>query len=335
MGFDYERARWLVGLALARSSGDGSFRMAGSCESGCAGEIESALTGLYPYARYAVSEKLSLWSVIGHARGDLTYAPEGGSEIETDAGMSMTAAGARGVLLPARVPGAFELALRADLLFTSTDSDAAPDLAGTEAETSRARLLLKGSRALRVGDNAVLTPSLEMGLRYDGGDAESGSGLEIGGSLRYAAGALSVEVSARGLLAHAQSDYQEWGVRASVVFSPGEGGQGLSLRAGSAWGASSGGAEQLWSRARAGVPGGDFDPGTRLDAEVAYGFDAPRALLTPYLGLGVSETGDTWRAGARWRLGPAYKVSLEASLTEPAGDVKPESGFLLRGSGRW
>ena len=40
-------------------------------------------------------------------------------------------------------------------------------------------------------------------------------------------------------------------------------------------------------------------------------------------------------AGARWRLGPAFEVSLEASLEEAAGSEDPESGLLLRGSRRW
>ena len=46
-----------------------------------------------------------------------------------------------------------------------------------------------------------------------GGDAETGAGLELGGGLGYAAGNLSVEVSARGLVAHEDTAYEEWGCR--------------------------------------------------------------------------------------------------------------------------
>ena len=52
----------------------------------------------------------------------------------------------------------------------------------TEAETSRIRLLLEGSRAFRFGKDAVLTPSFQVGVRHDEGDAETGGGLEVGGS---------------------------------------------------------------------------------------------------------------------------------------------------------
>ena len=76
-------------------------------------------------------------------------------------------------------------------------------------------------------------------------------------------------------------------------------------------------------------------PGASLDAEVAYGLDAMRGLLTPYTGVALTESGETWRAGARWKLGPAFDLELEASLKESAAEEKPKSGLLLRGSRRW
>ena len=54
VGADYESGRFLVGVALALSSGDGTYE-----ESGVKGEVESSLAGVYPYLRYAVSERLS------------------------------------------------------------------------------------------------------------------------------------------------------------------------------------------------------------------------------------------------------------------------------------
>ena len=334
LGVDYERARWLVGAALARSAGDGTYGTAGDCDTACAGELESTLFGLYPYARYRASDKLSLWGVLGGGQGDLALTPEGGRAVETDIESSMAAAGARGVLWPASAPGGFELALRADLLVTATSSEAAAGLVKTEAETSRVRLLLEGSRAYRLGDDATLTPAAELGMRYDGGDAETGGGLEIGVSLRYAAGRLAVEVGARTLLAHSADDYEEWGVSGSVRFAPGENGRGLSMRLGSAWGAGSGGAERIWAQRLASLPEGSFDPDASLDTEVAYGLDTWRGLLTPYTGVALTGGGEVWRAGARWKLAPDSELSLEASLEQFGGD-EPEGGVLLKGSKRW
>ena len=212
--------------------------------------------------------------------------------------------------------------------------DVTTGLASAEAQTRRLRLILEGSRKMDFGKGS-LTPSVEVGLRYDGGDAETGAGVELGGGVRYAAPGLTMEVRVRGLLAHEERDYEEWGMSASVVFSAGSGGRGLSMRAGSAWGAASGGVGRIWTGGAAGLAGSADLPGASLDAEVAYGLDAMRGLLTPYTGVALTESGETWRAGARWKLGPAFDLELEASLKESAAEEKPESGLLLRGSRRW
>ena len=331
MGADYERGRVLAGVAIAYSTGEGSYT-----EADARGEVESTLLSAYPYLRYTLSERLSVWGVLGLGEGGLTLdmkANENANDerIETDVSLAMAAFGTRGKLLS--VAG-YDLAVKTDVLLVRTESEAATGLAAADARTRRLRVTLEGSREIRFGADSVLTPSLEIGLRHDGGDAETGSGLELGGGLRWAGlKGFSVEVRARGLLAHEERDYEEWGVSASIGLSPGEGDRGLSMRVGSAWGAASGGVERLWSQ-RA-LTGGSFDPDARLDAEVGYGLDAMRGLLTPYTGVALSEGGETWRARARFRLGPALELNLEASLTEPDGDGETGSGLVLRGTKRW
>ena len=326
MGADYERGRVLAGVALAYSAGEGSYT-----EADARGEVESTLLSAYPYLRYMLSERLSVWGVLGLGEGGLTLDIERNDEhIETDVSLAMAAFGARGKL--ASVAG-YDLAVKTDVLFVRTESEAVTGLAAADARTRRLRLTLEGSREVKL-DGGVLTPSLEIGLRHDGGDAETGSGLELGGGLRWAGlKGFTVEVRARGLLAHEERDYEEWGVSASIGLSPGEGDRGLSMRVGSVWGAAAGGVERLWSQ-RA-LAGSSFDPDARLEAEVGYGLGAMRGLLTPYTGVALSSGGESWRAGARFRLGPALELNLEASLTEPEGDGEPASGLVLRGTKRW
>ena len=335
LGFDFERERWLAGVALSRSAGEGEYRMGGTCDSGCTGDLESTLTGVYPYARYRFSKRLSAWGILGHGRGELTLTRQGRSPVETDIEMNMAAFGGRGVLLPAVSKGDFKLALRSDALLTWTSSEATQDLEETEPATSRLRLALEVSREFALDSNASLTPSIEVGLRHDGGDAETGGGVELGGGLRYTASGFTIQVNARGLLAHADSDYEEWGVSGSVRLDPGERGRGLSMRLGSSWGAPAGGADQLWrQRSAAGLVGsGEFDPGSRLDAEVGYGLGGMGGLLTPYGGMSVSERGETYRVGGRFRLGEYLGMSLEGERREGEHDV--EHGLALRGSLRW
>ena len=320
VGADYESGALLMGVALAWSAGEGSWS-----KGDARGEAESKLMSAHPYVRYALGGGLSVWGVLGLGEGELTLEPGGGESMETDMSMTMAALGASG-------PIRDWLTLKTDVLVVETESDAAAGLASAEAGTRRLRLLLEASREVELA-GGVLTPSVELGLRLDSGDAETGSGVEVGGGLRFSgAGRLDLEVRARGLIAHEEKDYEEWGMSASVVLSPGEGGRGLSLRAGSAWGADSGSAERLWAQRAA--SGGTFAPGARLDAEAGYGFDAWRGVLTPYAGASLSESGDIWRAGARWRLGPAFEMNLEATLRESERN-EPGSGIMLRGSRRW
>ena len=339
LGLDFEWERSLIGMTFSRSIGEGSFRMGGTCRYGCAGEVNDTMMGVHPYLRYEWSNDLSAWGVLGHGRGEMTLTRRGEPDVEANTEMKMAAFGGRGVVLAPSYRGDFELALRSDVLFVSASSEAVGDVMDAGVDTSRIRLLLEGSREYGFGAGGFLTPSVEVGLRYDAGDAEKGSGLDVGGALRYLQPSigLTVEVKARGLLTHEEDSFEKWGMSASMRLDPGEDGRGLSMRLGSTWGVpSSSGAEQLWARrSMAGLARGADLRDASLGAEVGYGFVAPRGVLTPYTGVALSENGETWRAGARWKLGSAFDVSLEATLKEPAGDDEPESGLALRGSKRW
>lgn len=61
-----------------------------------------------------------------------------------------------------------------------------------------------------------------MGLRNDGGHAENGTGVEIGGGVRLAGQNVSVEAQMRTLLAQEETGYEEWDSSfGSFAVSPG------------------------------------------------------------------------------------------------------------------
>ena len=358
-GADAARGRWLGGVALAHSTGEGGFR--DHDDSGNpnhpgrgTGTLESTLTSVHPYLRFEASERLSLWGILGYGTGDLTLMVDAAGDTlrktwKTDTSMWMTAAGARGVVLSAADHDGFELAARGEARLVgmnseavtgaATGADGAGPLSATESQTSRVRFLLEGSHGIELAGGQSLRPSLEVGLRHDGGDAETGAGIELGAGVRYAAPALglTVEGKARGLLAHEDTDYREWGASGSVRIDPGAAGRGLSLTLTPAWGADSGGAERLWGlRDARGLATNDtFEPAGRLDAEAGYGLGAfaGRGLMTPFAGLALSDAGSrTWRSGVRWTLGPDLSFGVEGALREAANDNPAEHdvGFKLR-----
>ena len=194
-----------------------------------------------------------------------------------------------------------------------------------------------------------------------------GPASRLGGGLSYTdpATGITVDAKARGLVAHEDTDYTEWGASGSVRIEPDAAGRGLSLSLWSAWGADSGGAERLWSAgdARGLAPDGAADPGSRLDAEVGYGFSVfdGRGVATPLAGwsraggrdalrlgqrlkLGASEwrlesefgeADRTFRAGYDYRLGDAFGLGVEASRREAANDDTAEHEVSLNVRMRW
>ena len=78
-------------------------------------------------------------------------------------------------------------------------------------DVTRLRLIVEGERAFEFTGEAGFTPTAQIGLRHDGGDAETGMGIEVGAGMRYTWGALTVEGRVRTLVAHEDSGYREWG----------------------------------------------------------------------------------------------------------------------------
>ena len=83
--------------------------------------MTSTLTGVWPWMRHAVGERLSVWGVAGYGEGSLTLDPEDADgtrsgTIRTGLALTMAAVGLRGVLVRPPDTGGFELAVRTDAM---------------------------------------------------------------------------------------------------------------------------------------------------------------------------------------------------------------------------
>ena len=353
VGADWTRGPATAGLALAHSRGEGSYRSPGGD-----GVAESTLTGVYPYGRYALSERVSVWGVAGLGSGTLTLKPAIGTRIETDMALAMGALGLRGVLVEAPAEGGMELSVKTDAMAVRTTSDAARgedggNMAAAQADVTRLRLGLQATmHGMSTGSGGILTPSVEIGVRHDGGDAETGFGADIGAGLAWVdpASGLSADIRARGLLAHEADGFSERGFSGTLSWDPEPStvlGPSLTLTQ-TVGAASSGGAEALLGRGTmeglAPDDGGDALERRHLDARLGYGFAlfGGRYTGTPQLGLGLSEAHRDYSLG--WRLAEAqgaglvFALDVEGARRESvAGDVGAEQrigfdlGWRLRG----
>ena len=215
LGADWSGGALTAGLMLSHARGSGSYR--GESD----GEVGSTLTGIYPYGRYAASERVTVWGVAGYGAGSLTLTQEDDAAIETDMDLMMAAVGLRGVAMKAPESGGPELAVKSDAMMVRTTSDAVQGLEAATAELTRLRLGLEGSWRVIAGGGEFV-PRLEIGVRHDGGDAETGFGVDIGGGLAWLdrARGITAEVSGRSLLTHASSGFREHGFAGSVSWDP-------------------------------------------------------------------------------------------------------------------
>ena len=201
------------------------------------------------------------------------------------------------------------LALRVGWL-PSACGDAGGNLAAALGDVTRLRLGLEGTwKGLTVG-TGTLTPRLEVGVRHDGGDAETGFGLDLGGGLAWSdpGTGIEAEVSGRGLLTHEAGGFRERVVAGSLGWDPAPGSdRGPSLTLTQTMGVSaSGGADALLGRRTlAGLAAnddGDELGRRRLEVRFGYGFAAfgDRFTARPEAGFAMSDTGRDY--GLAWRL---------------------------------
>ena len=340
VGADYAQGPVTGGLLLSMSRGEGSYGSHG-------GDIETSLAGLYPYARYAVNERVSVWGVAGYGDGKLRLTPLRGRPREANIDLRMAAAGTRGTVLDGSEDGGFELAVESDALLLRIDSEEVPGLTATESDVSRLRLGLEGSwHGIEVA-GGTLAPSVEVGVRHDDGDAETGFGTYIGGALAWLdpERGLSAEVEARGLLTHEDEGIRERGFAGSLTWDPkpsSDLGPSMSLRQ-SVGADDSGGVEALFGRGSLASLAEDATDGGRSRLEGTFGYGLPMYggafVGTPRLGFATSEDHRDVRLG--WRLstvredGLKLALDLEGMRRESSGVSTPEHRFRLWLTMRW
>ena len=66
-----------------------------------------------------------------------------------------------------------------------TSSERTRELAASNSDVARLLLGLEGSWRIATEGDGSLTPKLEIGARHDGGDAETGFGVVLGGGIAW------------------------------------------------------------------------------------------------------------------------------------------------------
>ncbi|MXW21177.1 MAG: hypothetical protein F4Z95_10270 [Gammaproteobacteria bacterium] len=309
IGIDYRFSEAiLAGVIVSRTTGGVDYRFRGP--TGDDGDIALSLTSAHPYLHWSPFQGLGVWGSVGFGRGGATLTDEKGSA-DTGIGLTMTAVGARRELMPI---GRFELAVKADAFFVTMESEEHEHLPAASADASRMRLALESSRSFAFEGGSMITGTMELGALADAGDAETGTGAELGAGLAYQhPGGIDIQARGHMLLTHQESEFEQWGASLSVTFDWGPQGEGLFFALAPSWGAPATGAEGMWETTRVAESflAGEPEQGVNLDTRVGYGLNLPngRGLLTLF-----GEMGRPTGAPLRLRLGTQLaRMELEQS----------------------
>ena len=312
----------LAGLSVSRSRGSFDYYAGGRDAGGGAYELQ--LTGVHPYLGWSVSSDLDVWGTVGHSWGEIRIVDDlAGDPRTSEAMLDSGAVGVSGRLL---ARGTTSVKLKGEGALARLDVAGDGETFGAvTVDMRRLRLSTEASHEHVFSSGGSLTPWGELGVRHDGGDGETGAGLEVGGGLRYQnpEAGWTTEGYGRWLAVH-EGTIREWGFGALLRFAPGASGHGPSVSLMPAWGKTTSGVQRLWER-------GATDPtvpsalGTRLDAQFGYGFAAfrERGVLAPFGAVSlVRKEGRSYRLGGRLAVGHSATVSLEAERRErPAASV--------------
>ena len=348
IGLDYRFSEAiLAGVIVSRTTGGVDYRFSGP--TGDDGDIAMSLTSAHPYLHWTPFHGLGVWGSVGAGKGDATLTDEKGSA-DTGIGLSMAAVGARRELMPI---GRFDLAIKADAFFVTMESEEHEHLPATAADASRMRLALESSRSFAFEGGSMITGTMELGALADAGDAETGTGAELGAGLAYQhPGGIDIQARGHMLLTHEESEFEQWGASLSVTFDWGPQGEGLFFRAGAELG-------HLGDRRRKHVgdhPGGPetvlaaepaqegmsrAQQGMNLDTRVGYGLNSAERSRTADACSGKWAGQRARRRGCAWaRSLPGWKLQQSAMnleiFAERMGAVpgaEPAYGIVINARG--
>ena len=322
LGTDWKRKGMAFGVIVSESRSAMTYGGASS------GAIDARLSALVPWAGLEIGERSSLWGAAGIGRGDMTLRPDGQDPTVTGIGWSMAALGAEGALAPGARLGGASLGWHADALATRTESDAARtdtgNLAAGSGATTRMRLGLRAAWQRTLDGGATLSPRLEAGVRHDGGDAETGIGLEVGGGIAFVdpARGLSMSMDARTLAFHEDGNFKDWGLSLGLSWDPRpETKRGCSATAQHGLGgASAGGVDALFGPEDfPGAPGAQGGSGWSVEA--ACGTGRGRGMVgSPYARASGGEA-ESLRVG--YRIEPDADHASDATVqawADPSAD---------------
>ena len=335
------RTDLLAGLSVSRSLG--SFDYIDRTDPvEVEGSYRSSMTGVHPYVNWSLpQEGVNLWATAGYGWGEIEIDDDIGGLTSSDTTMQTGALGASVRFFSSDEwikDGTTTLKLKGESSLAQVEVEGNDRIEPLTSDVQRLRLSVEGSHERSLAQGARLTPSLELGMRHDSGDGITGTGMELGGALRYVypPTGLTLEGHSRVLVAH-EADLEDWGIGGLIRIDPGTYKEGLSVSVAPAYGNTASSVSQLWDQdvlawSENDQAANDSLPQGRLDAELGYGLPAlgGDGLLTPYVALSLAgDDSQDYRLGGRLDIAQSISLSLEGQRRERP-TTPPDHGMAVQ-----
>ena len=349
LGVDGRGDAWVAGASVSRTraESDYDFESQAGTDNATSGKgtMSTDLTVFHPYAQWSLGEKGRAWVMGGFGTGEAELEREGAASPQpSDMAVTM---GMAGVRVELGRPGGVDFALRGDVGTAQLETkDGLGALDELQVSAQRARIGLETSLPLVVEDGSALTPFLDVGARVDGGDGQTGTGVEVAAGIRFGGKSVRFEAKGRTLVMHegeTDDDYSETGGSATLMVAPGANGRGLSLSLSPRWGASADSTDQLW-RNNAPVSARDIhqvDTSWGVAGRIGYGLPMKQrqGTVTPFGEVNVAgEEQQRTKVGIRYaidRLGGDSPMRFEFSGERVEREHGAEHRVMFTAEGRF
>ena len=316
-GVDLSFGRFLVGLSASQFNGDLDYEHSGGSTNRLA--LKAPVEGLYqinarmltPYINWSWSARSGVWAMASFSSGEVEISDSELISEEANTSLGAFAAGVDLGLITA--PSGFSLAIKGAAWGGQMDLDQnASRINGLDVGVYRFQMSLEGAYRIRLADRGLLQPFVESGLRNDGGDGQTGTGLEMGGGARLSLPSAGLQITGRGqvLVLHG-GDIDEWAFSGMLRYAPG-GNTGPNLELRSLTGERFGNFQEIWQDTRWLARHKHRIAGTRLRSRLGYGLNVNHGSVMPYTGIELGH-GVATQIGAEYRIGSQLSVRMEAA----------------------
>ena len=284
------------------------------------GDYDSDLSTISPYINWSWP-KHSLWLMGSYGTGKIEQKLDQETvKRKADSRLISVATGGRMAIYQEQdniAKGSSRVDIKAQASADRFKVKGSRDINEVDTNSRQLRMSVEGSHLYPSSAVSQLESKVELGVRYDGGEGETGWGSELGLGVGYSnrLSGFAIELNTRRLLTHT-GDLEEWGVDGTITLKPGAQGYGPSFM----WSVTRGGYEELGNRLLEADSLSSLSAnaqGTNYRTEIGYGIALPlqtQTMLTPYTAIDLLSTGSKkYALGMRLNVEEDVQLSLEGS----------------------